>query len=74
MIILRTMANMVNDNRRERAASLRIEAARERRCMGVDSERRAADLEQQAAELLRQCAADESIVVARVNTTPLMAR
>lgn len=68
------MAKMATDNIRERAASLRVEAARERRCMGVDAEKRAADLEQQAAELLRQCAADESIVVAQVNTTPLVAR
>ena len=68
------MANMANDNQRERAASLRIEAARERRCMGVDAEKRAADLEQEAAEILRQCANDETIVITRVCSGPLMAR
>lgn len=68
------MAKMATDNLRERAASLRVEAARERRCMGVDAEKRASDLEQQAAELFRQVEEEESIVVARVNTTSLVAR
>lgn len=59
------MANMVNDNRRERAASLQIEVARERRCMGVDAEKRAADLEQEAREILQKVEEEESIIIVR---------
>lgn len=59
------MANMATDNQRERAASLRIEAARERRCMGIDSEKRAADLEQEAREILQKVEENESIIIVR---------